>query len=254
VPALVGGISGYVAGETHRVMLPGAWRANGTVRGVLHCAGLAGTADSLFASSLIGLPMGLAGAGLPVMSCDYGGNNLWGNATSNARMDSAWAYFKSAFGVRTDKVIVLGGSHGSVTALRWALANPTLVAALVLTIPAPNFVDLHDNDRGPGAKATLEAAWGTGTVASFVANSTIAAVDPFQNAAAYAALGLPIKGFYASDDPVALPAHWQSFAAAVGAQSQSLGAVGHSAATRSASSCRRAPRPPRPSRTSSSPT
>jgi pimeloyl-ACP methyl ester carboxylesterase len=231
VPGLVGGISGYVANEKHRAMLPPAWKGDGTKRGCLHCTGLAGTADSVFGSSFIDMPTVLATAGVPLMSCDYGGNNLWGNATSNSRMDAAWAYLQSAFGVKTDKAVVIGGSHGSVTAMRWALANPSKVAALVLVLPAVNFVDLHDNDRGPGAKATMEAAYATGAVASYVGNSTIAAVDPFQNVSAYAALGIPIKGFYASDDPTALPGYWQTFAAAVGAQSQSMGAVGHSSAS-----------------------
>ena len=207
------GIGEYVASESHHLGLPNLWKSNGTARGCMYAPGLGGTIPAINGSD--GTYM--ADRGVAIGTFDFGMNDEWGNATSDSRMDSAWAFCKSRFGFKTDKVLLFGISHGGVTVLNWAKANPTLVAAIALGMPAVSPQDIYDFDRGT-LQSEIAAAYGGGRPPD--------SRDPTKNAASF--VGIPIAIWYSTDDPICTAATVTAFGTAVGAEMNSLGAVGHS--------------------------
>lgn len=169
--------------------------------------------------------------GVPVLFADFSDGKTWGNATGQSRMDSAWTFLKSRCGAKTDKVVLYGASMGAMVCLRWALTNPTKVAAILGVIPANNLVDLHDSAPGVTAPQKTDMETKLGISGTYAGNGSITAIDPAQNAASYA--GIPILFFYSGNDTTVQPATVTSFCAGVGASATAvnMGNFGHGAAT-----------------------
>lgn len=210
----------YLAFPSHRTITAGARR------GVMFCHGAQGSSAQFLAESLGyremaskladhgGCVVGFADLGAVLNTSD-----VWGNATGMTRMDSEWAWIKNASGgmAKTDKCILVGGSMGGLMCVNWAQRNPSLVAAVALIIPVLDLQDVYVNDRS-GLQASISAAYGGAP--------DYATRSPMNLASGLA--GIPTKIWYATDDPVTPDVGTVStFAAAAGASTSSMGAVGH---------------------------
>lgn len=80
--------------------------------------------------------------GYPLICCDLGGQRTWGSDTSLDRIDQAWAWAISTYGVATDKYLLWGGSMGGLTSGLKLIADSAHVAAWGSAIAAmdPEFV------------------------------------------------------------------------------------------------------------------
>lgn len=199
-----------------------------SARAVLWCHQGATLASSLYdrtnQSGTAALLEAIADAGYLVAGQDLGAMNPMGNNTAKTRTGSTvtWAQ-TAAIGASSSKPVVLVGiSQGFVAAVRWAAANPTLVAAFVGVLP---FWDMRGEyaSNALGLRAQIQTAWGithptplpTGASANDSDNTTPLAAKP-----AYVA--------YATDDGICTPTHAGEIVAAfAGSTSVSLGALGH---------------------------
>jgi alpha-beta hydrolase superfamily lysophospholipase len=134
-------------------------------------------------------------------------------------MTDAKNYLQGTAGAKAGKVLVYGGSMGALTALVWAMNNPTLVLGVGGIIPVVNLADVHDNNRG-GHAASIETAYGG--AAGYAA--AVAAHNPAANPGLLASM--PIKLWTGGNDAVATPGAASAFVAAVGSNASvtSLGA------------------------------
>lgn len=211
--------------ERGLVMTGTRWPGDGTRTAVLWAHGHAGTGVGEMTSPDNGRVLRKLGdGGLAVVSSDYGGGTTWGDDAAQTKLSDAYSFATTTLGAKSGKVLLGGWSMGVLAVLNWARANPSKVAAIACVLPAVDLVDLHDNNRA-GFKAEIESTYGLGSVPSVAGNATIAAHDPAQNTGAY--IGVPIKLWYSSDDSVVIPSVVTTFASNTGAQTQSLGAVGH---------------------------
>lgn len=209
------GAGQYQVGEQHRLITGRLYRP-GEKRPVAYCPGVGANALTFLTSPHDPVPKAVANAGLPVGSFDFGGSALWGNDTARTRVGTARTFMHTRLAPRTDKLLLIGGSMGGATALRWAIQNPTQVAAIALFIPAVDLQDIVANNRGGYAASVTTAYGGTPTDAQ----------NPADQAATL--VSIPITIWYASDDPICAAATVQAFGAACGATMVNMGAVGHS--------------------------
>lgn len=177
--------------------------------------GLAG-ADYLYATSPyheVGYE--LAEYGIPLINAQYGVTAQWGNATALSRMDDARTYANAALLPRTDKVVLVGQSKGGTAVLNWAKANPTLVAAIALFVPAVDIQDIYTNNRG-GNQSSISTAYG---------GAPPDASNPADNTSSFTSF--PIKIWYSTNDTTCTPETITAFASATGAELSSMGDVDH---------------------------
>lgn len=206
------GVSQYRSGQTHRAMWKRTLRA-GVAKGVLACPGWTGTADHWFedGTDQLDLIAPIVEAGFPVASRAEG--QQWGNAESRAQFTDLRTYAQSHLSFASGKVHVLGISAGSLAAMSWAMANPTLVRSLSLLLPCVDPQDVYDRDPfSVGLRASISAAYGARPADSDV---------PALNTANFA--GIPIKMWYSPNDPICLPDLATAFATATAATAVSLG-------------------------------
>jgi hypothetical protein len=162
----------------------------------------------------------IADAGLPAASADLAGPTSWGNDASVAAIDQLWTLMQTRWGVPADKLLLFAGSMGNLTAFNYLRANPTKVAAIASILPAVDLGFIHDSNPEANADpAEIEAAYGG--LAAYTA------ALPTHSPKLHKAGGVPIRIWYSTDDPIALPATALQFASDVGASTVSLGAVGH---------------------------
>lgn len=219
------GVGQYRASEGHSFIGNRLYKPDGTKRAVLNCVEHGQTALHQITTGWDHHILArLADAGYPVLSGDLGGN-AWGNATGQTALGQLRTYAGSPFGAKIDKVFIVATSMGAALACNWAKANPTLVQAIALFIPAVDMQDIHANNRG-GLASSIATAWGG------------AAPPDASNPADYAAdlSSIPIKVWGSSSDTTCTPAVVAAFVAASGAEFSDLGAVGHSPVTVSADS------------------
>lgn len=217
------GVGLYAASELHVLHRDRMKRSAGEI-GLVNAHGYGAT-------GLIGLDPNFAppvwrfcGAGRPAISADLGGTAAWANATSEARVNDAVAYMRAQTAAHATRVVLLGASMGAATVLNWARTHVSQVAAIALLIPALDLEDIRDNDRG-GLAASMNSAYGGASAF----DTAMATRNPFDAAATLS--GIPIKAWYASDDPICRPERVTSFIAAAGPQASAvnMGAVGHDA-------------------------
>lgn len=185
-------------------------------RGCLFFSGRGATPAGCLAS-IYGEPVlrGVVDVGIRSLVTTWGGTTTWGNGTAVAAAETARAAQVASQGVTGDKVVCVGISMGSITALRYAMAYPTRVAALALIVPIPDVQGMYDANTG-SFQSEIGTAYGA---------RPSNAQNPASNTSAFASI--PTRIWYSTSDATALPAPIVSFAAATGATLTSLGAVGH---------------------------
>lgn len=221
----VGRYSATGTTEGDALLQPRQARAAGTARGVMLCHGATDVGRYAITGNYRNAAEKLARHGFNVCAPDLGAvagvSDTWGNATAMSRMDDAWAWIKNAAGggAKTDKVCLVGGSMGGLNAVNWASRNPTKVAAIALVIPALDLEDIYVNDRGPGLRAQIQAAYGGAP--DYTQRS------PLLLASSIA--GIPTRVWYSTNDVVTPAATTLSFIGSVGqsVSARSMGAVGH---------------------------
>lgn len=191
----------------------------GTRRGVILCHGYGATALSAIDSGWLHLTKKLTDhAECVAVSGTLAGNN-WGNDAGITAMTACfdWLVSSSSGRAKTAKVIVVGASMGSITAINWATRNPTKVAALALPLLLPDMTELHTTNPS-GMQASMNTAHG-GTPNFATRDPALIADD---------LVGIPTAAWHPTDDPlVPNQADYTAFAAASGAELHSMGAVGH---------------------------
>lgn len=150
--------------------------------------------------------------GFPIGSCAT--LEDWGNSTMRARVSQLRTNCIASLFAGT-KVHLMGVSAGGLSSLNWAKANPTLVQSISLLIPVVDVQAVYDNNR-ESFQSSISGAYGGRPPDS-------------ENPAKYAAdlKGLPIRIYYSTNDSVTTSAETLNFAAAAGAETFSMGAVGH---------------------------
>lgn len=150
---------------------------------------------------------------------DLGGTNTWGNDTAIDRTDSAKAYLEADW-AQVGPVPLIGISMGVLTAMAYALANPTKVLCIAAVIPA---LDLNDLKVNRGLAAAIDPAYG-GTYDNATdgpTHSPVMFADDLPD--------IPIRLWTASNDPVCVSSTADAFVAARPATERvDLGALGHS--------------------------
>lgn len=219
--ATVRGVGVYVASEAHTCLSERLYKRTATRRPVVFFPGGVGGDRKFLTSTVDGsaVALALAEAGFPLISAEFGGPSLWGNATTATRIGQAWTQVKTELNTLTDKMLLVGVSQGATAAFNYAKSNPTNVAAIVGLVPAVDIQDIHTNNRN-GSAASIEAAHG---------GAPPDALNPADNTASFTAI--PHKLYYASDDTTCIASLTTTFAAASGGTTVNLGAVGHTAAT-----------------------
>lgn len=217
--------SGRYAASEQDVFISTLAGLAGGIRGVVYCHVVNSTATACRDYNSIGelhLVNTIAEV-FPVLSIDAGGLSPWGNATAMARIGDAITYLQGTRGAKSGKVLLVGSSHGGLTVLNFAKANPTLVAAVVGMLPVIDLNDVVTNNRG-GLAAGVNTAYGGAY--SEVTNGPTS--NPANYAASYA---IPTQLYYASDDTTAIPSTVTTFAStATNVTATSLGALGHTEA------------------------
>ncbi len=228
------GVGQYVASERHTAWLPKQYKPNGQTRGVIYCPPKGQTAANVITDYMAAA---IVDAGLPLVSFDFGNIDgttpKWGAAVATAvsasRFASAFSYAQSAFGFKSDGVLLYGGSHGGITATDIAKAQVdngtgSLIRGVASTIPTLDLVYVHDNDVGTSA-AGIETAYG-GAGAYTTALPTH---SPAASGFAATMTTIPHHIVYSTDDPFTPVAIYTAYATAAGANTvlQSQGAVGH---------------------------
>jgi pimeloyl-ACP methyl ester carboxylesterase len=224
-------VGAFRTGEVSVLALGRCARPDNSRYGAIFCPGYQGNADVYYQPVYNGPVHALAESGTPCLMADHGGNSTWGNDTAMAAMDAAYTYLTTTGGAKPGKVFLSGGSMGTLTMLNWAKRNPTKVAGIACALPAVSLTDLHDNRYvdAPGTtnpvRALVETAYGGATAYA----AAVGTHDPNLTPGAFT--GIPMKLYYSTDDPVALPSIALAFAAAVGSSCKvaSLGARGHNA-------------------------
>lgn len=215
------GVGVYAPGqatEAHCLLTPPRhWAGR---RGVIWCHGANRTALDGLAAGYADIPRAVA-QDAPTLYADLGGLYTWGNDASQNRTTDARTFLQ-ARGAAQGKVTVLAGSMGASVACRWVRNNPTLVHKLGLFIPSVDVERMRAQDVA-GLQDEIETAW-VNNAAWQVARPT---ANPIEIADDLAALGIPIKVWYSTNDNLALPGEVATFAAICGAELVSLGAVGH---------------------------
>lgn len=155
---------------------------------------------------------GVGTSGLPSDTALSGGQI----ATYKGRVDAAIDYHRTNLGGTGPPVIVCQ-SQGFINACVWALETDDPPACIVVANPAWDLENTYTNDVA-GLRSSIEIAWGVTHPATLPTEAQI------QTRAAELA-GIPILGYYASDDPHA--ATISTFVSASGATMVNVGAVGH---------------------------
>lgn len=219
-------VGGYRTSEIAVARFDRLYHYGGTRRGVVFCHGAAGTGDGGEATV-----QRLVDAGYPVMCADlsaaaYAGSN-WGNADHIDAIGDAWAYLVSAYGAKTDKVLLFGLSMGVAGALAYARAFPSTVLAVAGGVPVLDVDDIYQNNKG-SHRATIGTAYGVTHPTSLGDLSTNSPVAFSSSALA----GQTVRLWAASNDPVASTTAacttWGGKGATLTVTD--LGAVGHDAA------------------------
>lgn len=215
------GVGVYRATERHICRSNRFHRRDGTTVGVLalHGSGNDATFVDTFPPAVE-----LARRGFTVLGVDAGGLTTWGNDTALAAVNDARTFLQGTLAAKAGKIVLLGGSMGSVLALNWLRANPTAVYCASLGLPIADVEDVRANNRG-GAQAAIETA--------YTNNAGWQTARPTHNPAEYTAdliaADVPIRFDYSTDDTIGLPALTLDLADTLGdlATVDDYGAAGH---------------------------
>lgn len=165
------------AGNYDLIGMPGTQRRPTTRYPAVLIHGSGGTAASFayalnYGSNALAANLALTG-GIPWMASD---NDLqaWGNDAAMADIDTQIGYLSSHLGTPAGKAVLVGGSMGGLTALRYAILNPRKVGAVIGIIPLTDLKYFY-NANQYGTAAEIATAWGVAAPRTFtdlVTNST----------------------------------------------------------------------------------
>lgn len=153
------------------------------------------------------------GYGFPVAS--IGTFDTWGNSTQRTNVSTLYTNCVGGLFSSDTKVHILGVSAGGLTALNWAKNNPTLVQSITLLIPVIDVQAVYDENRSSFASSISTAYSGRPSDAN----------NPADNASSFS--GFPIRIYYSENDAVTTTTETLTFASACGAETLSMGPVGH---------------------------
>ena len=219
---------GYRVGETNVAVLPIRRRSSIPV---VFAHGGGGTYAQWNDAGPAILPALVAQAGLVCLCSDLGGLNPWGNPDmagpgTNAT-DQLITWSATNYGTRTDKVALVGLSHGA-SDLNWAWRNTGKVAAFLAVLPGVDMQGLYERDPLGLVVPQMNAAYGSpaGVVAAYPTR------DPAHpdNVALEQPIADRIAVWYGLDDTITLPAEVAGWADAVGVpddQVHAMAGVGH---------------------------
>lgn len=165
-----------------------------------------------------GIMKALTNAHVTCLSTDFGGLSPWANAASVARVQDGFNFLSQH---AEPPFFLIAASMGAAVALNWAKDHLPDVAGLALLLPVADMKDAYDNDRGPGLRAQILAAYGS--------DAAWQAAEPTRNPVRFANVFTtkPTEIWYASNDPAAVPSRVEAFAASADAELNPLGPVGH---------------------------
>ncbi len=145
------------------------------------------------------VPRGCIDAGRVIYSPELGGNHTWGNATCQARINTAYSRMGSS------KIILAGQSMGGLGSLTWAANNPTKVAGIILVIPVLHLGSLLSS----GYASEVNAAYG-GTYS----DATYGDYSPIiRLRRGTFPTSIPVQLWYGTSDALCLPQYAQELAA-----------------------------------------
>ena len=215
----------YVASE-RQLEISGDWRrARGQVP-IIWVRGFFGNGWTLqrgagaVSGEVYGRPFRLIAdrLGLVVASADFAGGSLattWAVDTvvgTGGRIDALITWMGTNLGTRTDRVIIMGDSMGSLEALNWAWRNHTRVVAIYVRAPIVRFQGFWD--ANPTFQGIIDTAWGNH--ATWLAG--LPTHDPAQNMAALSILGPKTFLQYTGQDELIPPTWIVDYAATTGAR------------------------------------
>lgn len=224
----------YVASENSVFCTPRLWKPDGTKRGIIYCHGAAEAGWTVLGpSGTKNMEAALVrtlvdGYGFPLYSADLGlpgngttGAESWGNDNARTRVGQCRTRIQ-ALGAKSGKVILLTLSMGTLVALRYAYANPTLVAAIVAVLPVVDTDEMRLLNFGGNVRPAVDAAYGVTYPTALPAGS-----NPYTLITGPIS-GVPIQFWYASDDAIASPSKAVTFGTTVGADMHNMGPGDHS--------------------------
>lgn len=223
-----------VAGESAWVFTNRNWRGDGTVPGIIYCAGKAAGAYNIIGA---GFAQELAKRGYPVICGDLGdipsqvgkldGPGVWGCDAALTKMETLRTFLINVMGAKPGKIAVLGGSHGCAAAYAYARNYAANVSCVATVIGTADVEHIRANNI-MSYQASIEGAPAYGSNANWQAAR--ATHNPVEVAPWLAANGIPMLDYYAPDDPVCVLSTHQALKTAGGAMltQVSLGNVGHS--------------------------
>lgn len=103
----------------------------------------------------------LVDGGLVMQGVDHSAINAWGDPGAMWAMDELYTYLTGTFLMPTGKIALQGWSMGGLTALNWALRNPSKVAGMLLWNPLTDLRFTRDAAGSYTPTYTLGGAGGT---------------------------------------------------------------------------------------------
>lgn len=222
------GFGQYTAGEYHMA----AWdadRFNPNLPVVIVCHGHGSFGWYMAIDGYGGaLCHAMTEAGFLFMSVDAGGPTEWGNSTALAAVTAAVTYARTTYGVKPTKAHLYGFSMGGMTVLNYAQKFTSNVYSVMAVCPATDLVYFHGVSP---YNLEIEAMYGG--AGSWNTNGVVGGYSPLQAATGgtYQST-IPVKIWFAEDDPVAPASTVKAFRAVAPANVyvKSVGSpgIGHS--------------------------
>lgn len=153
------------AGNYECIVTPGSQRRPATKYPGILIHGSGGSASSWtdvlnFGSNQVLANLAIYG-GMPLIGCD---NSLqaWANDAAMTDITNQINYMSTKFGTPANKAVLIGGSMGGLTAIRYAILNPGKVAAVIGLIPLTDLKRFYLSALtfGIAVSAEVATAWG----------------------------------------------------------------------------------------------
>lgn len=216
------GTGGYAEGERHMVVTAPGYQGGGPL--VIVAAGALSNGWSYAAPAYHTDLSLLASTGAVVIAGDWGGINTWFNDTFLTRIDEGIAWAASEWGADTSRVSWIADSMNGGGCLNWCWRHTDRLGAMALRIPCVA-ADLFYQRDGAGLASAMDAAYSPSNWPASKADR-----DPLTNAALIRPFAGRCRIWYSTSDTLILPSDIQTFAAATGIETTSLGANGHDTA------------------------
>ncbi|GAC1601696.1 MAG: hypothetical protein NVS3B21_29450 [Acidimicrobiales bacterium] len=163
------------SGQYDFIATPGVQRRATTKYPAILCHG-SGTPyefvyPTSFGSISLGANLAIQG-GIPWIASEND-DQAWGNAQAMSDLDAQVTLAASKFGTPSGKCVLVGVSMGGLTAVRYAILNPSKVAAVVGIIPLTNLVGFYNRNTGSSdatstsTAAQVASAWGVAAPQAF---------------------------------------------------------------------------------------